>query len=213
MLVLKKGVLKKILPMFFLAALSLFPLKTEATPTLIGTTVDAELLLPEPYANQEYIAPTSATIGTAAEFYIYSSRGSELFIIDFGESFIRMRLHDNIVSISTAFSRQLHITSIDWYGEPSRYIDGFNLTLGTDWPYSSKLPTGINNSDITFTNDSLTFEWGNGASWSRRNWVQIDLISSEGDPPPPTVPEPSTMLLLGCGLLGLGGFSRRKLKK
>ncbi len=39
------------------------------------------------------------------------------------------------------------------------------------------------------------------------------LISKEGTPPPPQVPEPGTLLMLGSGILGLGVLARRKLKK
>ena len=49
------------------------------------------------------------------------------------------------------------------------------------------------------------------AGGGTQNWID-SVTSTEGSGPPPAVPEPSTILLLGCGIIGLAGF-KKKLKK
>ncbi len=165
---------------------------TSAASTLIGDTVNAELILGT-YANQETISPapgTDVVVGSGTEFQIFSFTGNQLFTIDIGASSIRMKIGNTSMTTSTTmpnFLRNLRISGIDWVGEPSTKIDGFTLTLGTDYEYApDQHPTGITTSDVTYTDDSLTFDWGNGAYWPRYSWVQIDLISSG-----PGLPDPN----------------------
>jgi hypothetical protein len=56
---------------------------------------------------------------------------------------------------------------------------------------------------------SLTFAF---ASTAGVEVIGIDSVRITGDPIAP-VPEPSTMLLLGTGLIGLAGWGRNKFKK
>lgn len=70
--------------------------------------------------------------------------------------------------------------------------------------------TGSNWTEFTFSetgtgSDSITFNFQDNPGW-----IGLDNVSVSGSAPG-TVPEPSSLLLLGSGVLGLGGVIRRKL--
>ncbi len=179
-----------------------------STPILIGDVVYAELIFPSCFDNQETITPSSATVGSGVEFSINTSTGRELFTVDIGDSYIKMQI-DTGSSMTAGFVRQLSITGIDWFGDPSVTIQGVTLDIGNEGMWDN--PVGIVVGDVAFTEHSLTFEWGSGAYWPRASWAQINLIPSSGeDDPPPSIPEPSTIILFGLGLLGLAGVGRKK---
>ena len=50
-----------------------------------------------------------------------------------------------------------------------------------------------------------------GGKWGYRS--RISILPTNGDSVPVSVPEPTTMLLLASGLIGLGAYVRRKFKK
>jgi hypothetical protein len=58
-------------------------------------------------------------------------------------------------------------------------------------------------------------DWSTGHLLNNGGTPQISHLTAlnPGDTPPPVVPEPSTILLLGAGLLGLGVYSRKRGKK
>jgi len=185
-----------------LAALTLFPLQVSAT-TLVGDDIQASLSFAPMPLNPDTISPSSAIVGSGVEFIIYSSFGTKLFNIDIGNNFIKIAIAPS-TTMTSGFSKKLNLTGINWFGEPSLTIKSVSLETGKDVSYFP-IPTGITMSDVTFSDHSLTFDYGNDDYWTRTSWAKITLTPS--DPAP--VPEPSTFLLFGAGL---GGFAlwRRK---
>ena len=70
--------------------------------------------------------------------------------------------------------------------------------------------TGVNYTEFSYTvtgtgSDTITFNGRDDPEWMALDNVSVSQIS-------PTTPEPSSLLLLGSGLLTIGGVIRRKLQ-
>ncbi len=194
--------------MIILIVLALSALQSSAS-TLVGDSIQASLIFPSNHLNHETLSSNSATVGSGSEFTIISGLGTDLFHVDIGNNFIEIAIASG-VTMTSGFSKQLKLTGIDWFGEPSLTIDSVSLVTGKTTSYFPD-PIGIDTGDITFDDHSLTFEYGLDAYWTRTSWAKITLTpSTSEDDPPPQIPEPSTIFIFGFGLLGIAGINRKR---
>jgi hypothetical protein len=85
--------------------------------------------------------------------------------------------------------------SVSWDG--TQLLSLTNPNTGSNWTQYTFQATGTGSDTLTFTGRDDPA------------WMALDNISVTENQP--TVPEPSSFLLLGTGVLGLGGFVRRKM--
>ncbi len=77
------------------------------------------------------------------------------------------------------------------------------VTIDTNWG-------GWDSSRLSFTDDSVAFNWGGLSAAANSTYFNVALEFGPGGDP---VPEPSTILLMGAGLLGMAGYGRKRMVK
>jgi len=93
------------------------------------------------------------------------------------------------------------------------WVDSLSGPLVTDGVWSAGYPTGIEGegAGATYYDEGGTdLGWPSGDWWNRTNGFEIDKVKSDMAP---TIPEPTTLILLGSGLVGLMGYAWRRKKK
>ncbi len=82
--------------------------------------------------------------------------------------------------------------------------------LPYEWDFNFALPSGSNNSNIDFGHLGVRYCKSDDDECTG---VIVSISEDGSTPPPPRVPEPSTFLLLGTGLVGLSIFARSRLRR
>lgn len=121
----------------------------------------------------------------------------------------KISLFDNTTN-TTLYSKAFNVynagsTGITW---KKGYYDGYNQWWYNDWVIASLDASGVQGHTLTLEVLAADCGWG-----GHGGYAYVDGFGgSPPPPPPPPVPVPASIILLGSGLAGLAGFSRRRPK-
>ena len=119
---------------------------------------------------------------------------------------------DGTLSQTISDTAGQHYTFSFWFASAGDSPSDFSAYWNSTQLLSLTNPnTGVNWTEFSFDvvgtgSDTVQFNFRDDPAW-----MALDNISV-GTGPPPTTPEPSSLLLLGSGLLTVGGVIRRKFR-
>ena len=122
-----------------------------------------------------------------------------------------------VISVGLGFENDIFNCSLI-YPSDFTVLSGSNFASSSNDPIEILFNYTLLDADRYYQDSGAKWEWNNGQAWGISYFLMgrtaSDYISfSLGSTTPAPVPEPATMLLLGAGLIGLAGASRKKIFK
>ncbi len=166
---------------------------TKAGP--LGAT--ASVLIPPGIYSHSADALTAAT-----SVITWDANGAGLGGVDLTDGLLNPEFVLELLSIDLGVSVSIGVTDT-FGGSDTQVVPGLSGTPGT-YTLSFSAFTGVDFTSI----DSISLT----VNGPEATDLTLDLLQTQGTtpPPPPSVPEPGVLLLLGSGLIGLFGVRGRK---
>jgi hypothetical protein len=184
---------------------------SKAHSSLIGTDVTFGTLFQQTATSMPVTVSTTATVpvsATAVEFPSLAAfgvaNGLGLFIVNAAVDVTANGLTQTFQNAGSGVFATAFENDGVYTFESSALVN----VVGAVVDPSSNL--GLTNADLTFRGNELFINYGGGQSYNPNSRLQIDLVVEGGPTTGTPVPEPSPIVVLGAGLLGLGAFRLRR---